>query len=92
MRRILLPLALLALTGTLVAQTPVAPFPLTGPDKFHCKVSVDSMTQQGDKTVLKNARLEFELGVTITADEAVFDKAHDGVMNFSGHVQMTLKH
>jgi len=90
MRRLLLPLALLTLTGTLVAQTPQS-MPLTQPDKFHCKVSWSARQQDGDKLRLKDARLEFEIGVTITADEALFDKAKDGTLQLSGNVQMTLK-
>ena len=91
MRRIFLPTALLLLTGTLVAQTPTT-IPLTQPDKFHCKLTYDAdMTPEGTKVRVKNPRLEFEMGVTITADEAVFDRAHDGVFQLSGHVQMVLK-
>jgi hypothetical protein len=91
MRRLTLSLALLALTGTLIAQTPQS-MPLTKPDKFHCKVSWSTQQQDGDTLRLKNATLEFEMGVTITADEAVFDKANGDVLQLSGNVQMNLKH
>lgn len=91
MRRLTLSLALLAVTGTLVAQTPQS-MSLTQPDKFHCKVSYLARQQDGDKLRLKNATLEFEMGVTITADEAVFDKASEDVLQLSGNVQMRLKH
>ena len=72
-RRLTLLFAIFALTGTLVAQTPLS-FPLTGPDKFHCKVSASSQQQDGNTLRLRNATFEFEIGVTITADEAVFDR------------------
>jgi len=90
MRRLTLSLALLALTGTLVAQTPQS-MPLTRPDKFHCKVSWSDRQEDGDKLRLKGARLEFEMGITVTADEALFDKAKDGTLQLSGNVQMTFK-
>jgi len=90
MRRVLLPLVFLALTGTLLAHTPVT-FPLTRPNAFDATVTATSRQQDGDKLILKGVRLEFGMGVTITADEATADKAKDGVLNFSGNVQMTLK-
>jgi hypothetical protein len=91
MRRFDRPVVLLALTTTLVAQTPTT-IPLTQPDKFHCKLTYDAdMTPEGTKIRVKHPKLEFEIGITITADEAVFDRAHDGVFQLSGHVQMTLK-
>ena len=91
MRRLILSLALLALTATLVAQTPQS-MPLTGPDKFHCKVSYLTRQEDKDTLRLKSVTLEFELGVTITADEVVFSKGTDGVLQLSGNVQMKLKH
>jgi hypothetical protein len=65
--------------------------PLTRPDKFHCIVSYSARQQDGDKLVLKNARLDFEIGITVTADEVLFDKAKDGTLQLSGNVQMTMK-
>ena len=93
MRRVLLPLVMFALAGTLVAQTPQTrqSMPLTGPDYFHCTVSYSTRDQDGDKLRLKDAKLEFETGVTVVADEVTFDKAHDGVLQLSGSVQMILK-
>jgi hypothetical protein len=90
MRRFALPSALLGLTCTLVAQTPQS-FPLTKPDKFHCKVSYASMQQAGNKVQLKNATLEFELGVAVAADEVTFDKTNDSTLQLSGNVRMILK-
>jgi hypothetical protein len=86
----MLPLVMLALTGTLLAQTPQS-MPLTQPDYFHSKVSYSTREQDGDKLRLKNAKIEFEMGLTVTADEATFDKAHDGILQLSGNVQMVLK-
>ena len=90
MRRVLLPLVFVALTGTLLAQAPVTT-PLTQPNAFHATVTSTSRQLDGDKLLMKGVRVEFEMGVTITADEASFDKAKDGVISFSGNVQMTLK-
>ena len=90
MRRLTLPIALLVLTGTLVAQTPQS-MPLTQPNKFQCKVSFLSRQDDGDKVRLKDARLEFEIGVTVSADELTFDKTKDGTFQLSGNVQVTLK-
>jgi len=91
MRRALLAFALVALTGTLLAQTPRTTVPLTRPDQYHATISFTSQQQDRDKLIMKGVRVEFELGVTITADEASADKAKDGVMNLSGNVQMTLR-
>jgi len=90
MRRVMLPFVMLALTGTLLAQTPQS-MPLTRPDYFHSTVSYSTREQDGDNLRLKNAKIEFEMGLTVTADEATFDKAHDGVLQLSGNVQMILK-
>lgn len=91
MRRLFLSVALLALTATLVAQTPQS-MTLTKPDAFHCKVTYLARQQDGDRLLLKNATLEFEMGVTVAADELVFDKGTENVVKLSGNVQMTLKH
>lgn len=93
MRRVVLPLVMLALTGTLLAQTPQTrqSMTLTRPDYFHSTVSYSTLEQDGDKVRLKNAKIEFELGLAVTADEATFDKAHDGLLQLSGNVQMTFK-
>jgi len=90
MRKVLIAVGLAALTATLVAQGPVS-FPLTGPDYFHCTVTAASRQETPSGLILKGAQLAFENGVTVSADEVVFDKAHDGVLKFSGNVQMTLK-
>jgi len=90
MRRVLLPLVLVSLTGTLLAQTPRT-IPLTQPNAFNATVSSISFQQVGDKLTMKDVRVEFGIGVIITADEATADKTNDGVMNFSGNVRMTLK-
>jgi hypothetical protein len=87
MRRVLIPLALLALTGTLAAQSPRT-IPLTRPDRFHCKVTFLSNEQQGDTVILKNVRLDFENGLALTADQLTFDKTRDGVSQLSGNVQL----
>jgi hypothetical protein len=87
---ITLPLGLVTLTATLVAQTPQS-FPLTKPDYFHCTVTSSSREQTADALILKGVRLEFDTGVTVTADEVDFDKGHDGLLKLSGNVQMTFK-
>ena len=94
MRRILLPILFVGLTGVLVAQTPQT-MPLTVPNKFDSKVTFQSQQQDGDKFTLKGVRVEFALGVTITADEMTFDKREatpaGDTMKLSGNVQMYLK-
>ena len=90
MRRLILPLAMLALTGTLVAQAPRA-IPLTMPNKFNANVTFSSMQQDGDKMRMKDVRVEFALGITIVADELLFDKAKAGESQLSGNVKMILK-
>jgi hypothetical protein len=90
MRKILLPIGFMVLTATLVAQTPQS-MPLTMPDYFHCTVTYASRQATADTLILKGARLEFDNGVTVSADEADFNKSQDGVLKLSGNVQMTLK-
>ena len=90
MRRIVLPLVMLALTGTLVAQTPRT-MPLTQPNRFNATVTSSSVLQDGDKVRMKGVSIEFQLGITITADEAIFDRAKDGEIQLSGNVRMNLK-
>ena len=90
MRRALLPALFVALTGTLGAQTPLT-MPLTQPNKFSATITSISQQREGDKFIFKDVRVEFALGMTITADEMTFEKSKDGVVNFSGNVQMTLK-
>ena len=91
MRRFFLPLALFALTGTLVAQTPQQPMPLTQPDRLHSKVYWSSFTQDGDTARMKGVRFEFENGVTITAEDAVYQKGQPTTIQLSGNVQMVVK-
>jgi hypothetical protein len=92
MRRLLLPLALFALTGTLVAQTPTiqSGMPLTMPDRLHSKVYWSSGTRDGRTMRLKDARIVFENGVTITADDAVV-QADEDTIQLVGNVKMKLK-
>jgi len=88
MRRFFLPVALLALTGTLVAQTPQWPI---SQNHFKSSIFADSLTVlDADTTLAKGVRFEFENGVTISADEAIMRRG-DYNVKLSGNVQMKVK-
>ena len=100
MRRLFLPLALVALTGTLVAQVPaqvpqgISQVPPGEIDRSHFKSAtfMDSVTAFDANTSLWNGvRFEFTNGVTVSADEAIVRRG-EYTAELRGNVKLIVRH
>jgi len=85
---------LVALTGTLIAQTPQASEPKrTIGSIFESTIRTSgggSMSEDGNVITMKGVTFEFTNGLVITADDVVVEKGKH-TARLSGNVQMTVK-